>query len=156
MAFLVRNGSYGTYGIYYTAGGGHSLAWHKVDGEVVIIDSQINEAYTAKEFEEYYGDYVFAAQALRVDDKKLNTDSVYYQNAAYYYNTQDISDYYNNALYDMSEYVEPITTGIYDEEGNRTRPANRKDYYSFNGVNYYRIGDTVYRQDEDGVYRVYK
>lgn len=63
------DGSYGQFCVYWTIGGGHSMAWEKENGTTYIRDCQTNETVTHDEWVSYYGDWSYGAYVLRTDNR---------------------------------------------------------------------------------------
>lgn len=68
------DGARGELGMGWKMGGGHSIAWEKVKGKIVIFDTQSGKVFKdAESFDEVAGNMKTAA-FTRLDDKALNTD----------------------------------------------------------------------------------
>jgi hypothetical protein len=67
------DGARGEFGMMFNAGGGHSMAWEKVKGVVVIFDTQTGKKYQGDEIVSL-GQHLSEAGITRLDNLPLNDD----------------------------------------------------------------------------------
>ena len=63
------DGARGQFGIFWTVGGGHSVSYEVINGEVYIRDCQVNKKYKLKDFP--YKECLAGADYMRTDNLKL-------------------------------------------------------------------------------------